>query len=234
MRATAIVLGAGSGARLGEGVPKALVDVGGRSLLAWSAAALGRARSVEAVLCVVPPGGPGEAAVAALEARWSAPARLLPAVTGAPTRQSSLARGLQALAADAGEWVLVHDAARPLVAAEDAEAVLAAARPTGAALPLLPVTDTVKRVEGDHVTGTLERDGLALAQTPQAFALAVLREALEKAARDGFEGTDCASLVERLGVPVRHCPGRADNFKVTHPHDLERARALLLARVGRA
>jgi 2-C-methyl-D-erythritol 4-phosphate cytidylyltransferase len=86
----------------------------------------------------------------------------------------------------------------------------------------------VKRVARGAVAETLPRESLAAAQTPQGFRLAVLREALEKAERDGFVGTDCASLVERLGVVVRTCPGRAENFKVTEGRDLERARALLL------
>jgi 2-C-methyl-D-erythritol 4-phosphate cytidylyltransferase len=93
---------------------------------------------------------------------------------------------------------------------------------------VVPIADTVKRIARGVVVETLPRDALAAAQTPQAFRLGVLREALEKAERDGFAGTDCASLVERLGVPVRACAGRAENFKVTDPRDLERARALLL------
>jgi 2-C-methyl-D-erythritol 4-phosphate cytidylyltransferase len=108
--------------------------------------------------------------------------------------------------------------------------VLAAARVTGAALPVLPASDTLKLLDGARVERTLERARIGLAQTPQAFRVEVLREALEKAERDGFEGTDCASLVERLGVEVRTSPGRAANFKVTHPDDLVRAEALLAAR----
>jgi len=126
----------------------------------------------------------------------------------------------------------VHDAARCLVEPADASAVLAAARTTGAALPVLPASDTVKWLDGDRVERTLERARVGLAQTPQAFRIEVLREALEKAERDGVEGTDCASLVERLGVEVRTSRGRAGNFKVTHPDDLMRAEALLAAREG--
>ena len=95
--------------------------------------------------------------------------------------------------------MLVHDAARCLVEPADASAVLDAARATGAALPVLPASDTVKWLDGARVERTLERARIGLAQTPQAFRIETLREALEKAERDGFEGTDCASLVERLG-----------------------------------
>jgi len=230
MRALALVLAAGQGVRLGREVPKGFVRLRGRSLLEWSAAALARAPEVAAVLCVVPAGAGAE--VAALRASFAGPAALLEPVTGGARRQDSVARGLEAgMAARPDlEWVLVHDAARCLVEPADASAVLAAARATGAALPVLPASDTVKWLDGARVERTLERARIGLAQTPQAFRAEVLREALEKAGRDGFEGTDCASLVERLGVEVRTSAGRALNFKVTHPEDLLRAEAVLAAR----
>lgn len=227
MSVVAVVLGAGRGNRLEAGAPKALVEVAGRSLLGWSAAALGRARGVAAVLCVVPPGS--LTSIAGLRPAWTGPARLLEPVAGGATRQDSVARALESLAAGstAAEWVLVHDAARCLVEPGDAERVLEAARPSGAAIPVVPVGDTVKEVSGEAVVRTLDRGRLALAQTPQAFRVALLREALEKAAREGFVGTDCASLVERLGVRVATCPGRRENWKVTDPGDLARAEAQL-------
>jgi 2-C-methyl-D-erythritol 4-phosphate cytidylyltransferase len=202
------------------GAPKALVRVAGRTLASWSADALGRAAGVDALLCVLPAG-------AELEEAWSAPAVLLPAVSGGETRQRSVERALAGIAHSrpGTEWVLVHDAARCLVLPSDAEVVLEAARPTGAAIPVVAATDTVKEVADGVVIRTLDRSRLALVQTPQAFRFELLREAVEKARRDGFEGTDCASLVERLGVPVRTCPGRPGNWKVTTPQDLERAAA---------
>jgi 2-C-methyl-D-erythritol 4-phosphate cytidylyltransferase len=224
MRALAVLVAAGQGARLGGPVPKALVRLRGRTLLEWSAAALGRCPEVAAIVPVVPPGAevvlPG----------------CLAAVAGGELRQDSVARGLAAgLAARPElEWVLVHDAARCLVLPEDASAVLRVAQPTGAALPVVPASDTPKWLAetGERVERTLERARLGFAQTPQAFRAAVLREALDKAERDGFLGTDCASLVERMGVEVRVCAGRAENFKVTHPEDLARAEALLAQREG--
>lgn len=233
MYVAALVLGAGQGRRLGTETPKALHRIAGHSLLHWAVSALARAPSVDAVLCVVPP---GEAdALAALRSAWSEPAVLLDSTLGGATRQDSVRAGLAALAA-AGDpaWVLVHDAARCFVEPADAEAVLAAARDggTGAAIPVVDVPDTVKEVEGGRVAGTLARERLALAQTPQAFRCELLREALDKAARDGFLGTDCASHVERLGIPVVAVPGRRDNWKVTHTGDLERAEAQLRARAA--
>ncbi|HXX48743.1 MAG TPA: 2-C-methyl-D-erythritol 4-phosphate cytidylyltransferase [Myxococcota bacterium] len=232
MRALALVLAAGQGVRLGREVPKGFVRLRGRTLLAWSAAALARAPEVAAVLCVLP--ADGSAGLDSLRESFTGPAELLPAATGGARRQDSVARGLEAgrRARPDLDWVLVHDAARCLVEPADASAVLAAARATGAALPVLPASDTVKWLDGDRVERTLERARVGLAQTPQAFRVEVLREALEKAERDGVEGTDCASLVERLGVEVRTSRGRAENFKVTHPEDLARAEALLAARGG--
>jgi len=232
MDTVAVVLGAGRGQRLGAGIPKAEVCLAGRSLLEWSATALGGTPGIDAVLPVV--ANASAAHVAALARGWAGRARLLDAVEGGATRQDSLARGLAALAAaaPAARWVAVHDAARCLVEAADVVPVLDAARACGAAVPVLPVTDTLKQIDGDRVRGTLDRAGLARVLTPQVFRIALLREALEKAERDGFAGTDCSSLVERLGVPVATCAGRPDNFKVTEPADLARAELLLRARSG--
>jgi len=226
MRALAVVLAAGQGVRLGRDVPKGFVRLRGRTLLEWSVAALARSAEVGAIQPVLPPGLSAEPISGLGEVAW------LPPVTGGERRQDSVLRGLEAGAAARPDlrWVLVHDAARCLVEPADVAAVLAAARETGAALPVLPASDTVKLLDGARVERTLERARLGLAQTPQAFRIEVLREALEKAERDGFEGTDCASLVERLGVEVRTSAGRAGNFKVTHPEDLARAEAALAAR----
>jgi len=223
MRALAVLLAAGQGTRLGKEVPKALVRLRGRTLLEWSAAALARCPEVAVIQPVLPQGFD------------PVPIRdLLPPVEGGARRQDSVIRGLAAglRARPDLEWVLVHDAARCLVLPGDASEVLRAARVTGAALPVVPASDTPKWLteRGDSVERTPERARLAFAQTPQAFRVQVLREALDKAERDGFEGTDCASLVERLGVEVRVCAGRAENFKVTHPDDLARAEAVLVRR----
>ena len=230
MAVVALVLAAGQGTRLAQRIPKAFVRIGGRTLLDWSASALARAREIDAVLPVVP--RLDHEALDELRRAFQGPARLLEPIVGGATRQASLRRGLDAAGQQVPDlgWVLVHDAARAFVEPADAEAVLAAARPTGAALPVVPIGDSVKELEGDRVIGTADRTRLAFAQTPQAFRLTVLREALEKAEREGFTGTDCARLVERLGVVVRTCPGRAENFKITDPADLARAESILAAR----
>jgi 2-C-methyl-D-erythritol 4-phosphate cytidylyltransferase len=233
MQAAALVLGAGRGERLGGEAPKALLCVHGRPLVEWSARALARARGVVAVQPVLPASHLD--ALEALRADWGEPAELLAPVAGGATRQESAALGLAALRRRlaAVEWVLVHDAARCLVTPEDAEQVLEAARATGAALPVAPVADTVKRLAHGRVVETLDRSELGLALTPQAFRVSLLAEALDKAAREGVTGTDCASLVEGLKVEVRTCPGGPENFKVTRAEDLALAAAILAARDAR-
>ena len=224
MTVVALVLAAGRGQRLGSDTPKGLVRAAGRTLLAWSARSLARAPSIDAVLPVVPVG-----AAADLADAWEGHARLLDSVPGGASRQESVQRGLEAALQQDPEtdWVLVHDAARCLVEPVDAERVLAAARPVGAAVPVVVPADTVKVLERERVVETLDRARLGLAQTPQAFRAVLLLEALDKAVRDGFEGTDCSGLIERLGAPVAVCEGRRGNFKVTHAEDLVRAEALL-------
>jgi 2-C-methyl-D-erythritol 4-phosphate cytidylyltransferase len=147
----------------------------------------------------------------------------LTVVAGGRTRQDSVWLALQAVPDDA-QLVVVHDAVRPLITAKLVDAVVAAAATSGAAICALPVAETVKRVRGDLVESTLDRSELWAVQTPQAFRADLLREAHEKARRDGIVGTDDAMLVERLGHPVRVVPGLPENVKITTPEDLRRAR----------
>lgn len=140
--------------------------------------------------------------------------------------------GLQALPSEA-ELVVVHDGVRPIITGALVRTVVEEAGRFGAAACGLPVGETVKRARGGIVEATVDREGLWLVQTPQAFGRTLLWEAHEKARRDGFVGTDDAVLVERLGVPVRMVPGLVDNLKITTPQDLARARGLVASRRGR-
>ena len=146
-------------------------------------------------------------------------------VEGGATRQESV---FNAARVARGDLIMVHDAARPMVSPQLTRRVIEAALQSGAALAALPCPDTVKQAaESGCVAATLDRSVLWLAQTPQIFRRALFLDALEKAAQDNFNGTDCASLVEHFGHPVQLVPGEARNFKVTYPDDLERAAALL-------
>ncbi len=231
MRTAAIVPAAGRGERLGPGVPKALRLLGGVPLLVHAVRALSGARLVDVVVVAAPPDGVSE--VRAVLDTHEIPAEVR-VVTGGATRQESVRLALEALPADVTA-VLVHDAARPLAPSELADDVAnALLGGAPAVIPVMPVADTIKRVDAaGRVVQTLPRHELFAVQTPQGFSRSVLAEAHDAAVVDGFEGTDDASLVERLGVPVSVLPGYDDAFKVTRPGDLAHAEAVLRRRVER-
>lgn len=222
----AVIVGAGRGERMGGGTPKAFLELLGETLLARSARAFEEAPSVDAIVAVVPAERVAEAARALAGFR-----KVAAVVAGGATRQASVREGLRSAPAGFDGVVLVHDAARALVTAELVETVAAAARARRAAIPAVPVTDTLKRVEADgRVAETVPRETLFAAQTPQGFDYALLRRAAAEAETAGVAVTDEAMAVERLGLPVFVVPGSPENIKVTLPIDLERAAALLAAR----
>ncbi|MEL5849113.1 MAG: 2-C-methyl-D-erythritol 4-phosphate cytidylyltransferase, partial [Candidatus Igneacidithiobacillus chanchocoensis] len=160
--------------------------------------------------------------------------RLLPPVAGGAERQDSVRLGLQALlarGAEAADWVLVHDAARPCLRQQDLCALLDAlpASPQGILLAL-PVADTLKRAEADRAVATVDRRQLWRALTPQAFPLGALLQALDDARAADAVVTDEASALERLGWQPRLLAAHADNLKITYPEDLPLAEAILAAR----
>jgi 2-C-methyl-D-erythritol 4-phosphate cytidylyltransferase len=195
----AIVVAAGSGSRFGK--PKQFERLAGRTILEWS---LDAARGAcDDVVTVVPPGTSG-------------------GVSGGATRSESVRAGLAAVPDDA-DVIVVHDAARPLASPALFAAVIDAVRGgADAAIPGVPVTDTVKRVDGERVVDTVDRDALVAVQTPQAFRADLLR----KAHAGDADATDDAALVEALGGTVVVVPGEAANIKVTTPQDLRIAEAL--------
>jgi 2-C-methyl-D-erythritol 4-phosphate cytidylyltransferase len=221
----AIVPAAGRGERLGPGTPKALRLLGGVPLLVHAVRSLASARLVDLVVVAAPPDQ--VPAVRALLADHHQGATLQ-VVAGGGTRRESVRAALSALP-DAFGVVLVHDAARPLAPVELIDAVAAAVRAgADAVVPGLPVTDTVKRVDGDRVTETVERSALRAVQTPQGFRRTVLEEA-HLGLADG-SSTDDAGLVEQAGHAVVVVPGAEEAFKVTRPLDLVLAEAVLARR----
>jgi 2-C-methyl-D-erythritol 4-phosphate cytidylyltransferase len=228
MRVAALVLGAGSGARLRATLeaapPKALVPLGGVPLLARSIAVLASVRAVEWIQPVLP------AEVLAEGARICAElpdaARVRAPVAGGAERQDSAEAGLAALP-EGVSHVAIHDAARPLVRAPDVARVIAAALAHGAALLAEPVRDTIHQVAAGRIAATPPRAECFAAQTPQVFRIDWLREAYAKAKAERSVGTDDAGLVARLGHPVHVVIGDPDNFKITTAADLLRAEALL-------
>jgi 2-C-methyl-D-erythritol 4-phosphate cytidylyltransferase len=215
MRVAAIVVAAGRGERLGQGLPKAYVRVAGRTLLGHAVAALALSELVDVILPVLP------ADLAMPEDAVTA--KSLPPVVGGKRRQDSVAAGLAALPDDVA-WVAVHDAARALIRPESIDRVIAAAKEHQAALLALPVPDTLKRVKDGRVIETASRAEYYVAQTPQVFRASLLRRAIEEAET---EATDCAQLVEAIGVPVHVVEGDRENLKITYDVDLRVAEYLL-------
>jgi 2-C-methyl-D-erythritol 4-phosphate cytidylyltransferase len=230
--AVALIVAAGSGERLGAGRPKAFAELAGRPLVQWSIDALRAAQGIERIVLALP----RDRSVLRGITDRPAPPPQVSAVEGGATRSESVRRALAA--AGEGDPVLVHDAARPLVSAELAEQVIAALerdREADAAIAAVPVTDTVKRVDGaGAVSETLERSELWAVQTPQVFRRAALERALDVPAEQLARATDDAWLIERSGGRVIVVPASGENLKVTTPFDLRVAELLLEERARRA
>jgi 2-C-methyl-D-erythritol 4-phosphate cytidylyltransferase/2-C-methyl-D-erythritol 2,4-cyclodiphosphate synthase len=216
------------------GTDKLMAPVAGRPLLAWTLGALAATPGVERLIVVTTPGQ-----VATLRrARWLVPGTEV--VAGGPTRQQSVAAGVRHLDALDPEGrdrpVLVHDGARPLVTPALVIAVIEAVRSHGAALPVVPVAETLKRVEDGEVLGTVDRSTLAAAQTPQGVRRGLLLDAWTRFPPDGDrQFTDEAALLEACTIAVHAIPGDPTNLKVTLPEDLrrvEQALAHAAVRVG--
>ena len=226
MNVLAIIVAAGQGVRMGAGRPKAFVRLGGLTLLERSLAAFLSHPRVDRVVAAVT--DPDEAR------RLLGPsAARVVLVRGGTTRQESVRCALLAAPSRGDEIILVHDAARPLVPRAIIDAVIASAEESGAAIPGVVPSDTIKQVDEEGAAvATLPRDRLRLAQTPQGFRGDVLREAYARAERDGFVGTDDAALVERTGRRVALVEGSRRNIKITSPVDLEMAEAILARETG--
>lgn len=221
MTTWAVVAAAGTGDRLAAGRPKAFARLRDRPLLAESLERLDGSDWVDGIVVAVPEGWEEPAILLAEELGAG---KLAQAVTGGPSRAESVRLAMGEVPADAVA-VLVHDAARPLVPADVIERLLEAlGEGWDAAVPAVPVADTIKRVRLGAVAETLARDELVAAQTPQAFAADVLRAAL---AGDIAEASDCASLVEAAGGRVKVVDGDSRLLKVTTQRDLEIVEAML-------
>ena len=217
--AVALIVAAGSGERLGAGVPKALVELHGKTLLRWSVEALAAAPSIQEIVVALPEG------VDAPEGTVG--------VRGGAVRSESVREALRAAGVGGeADIVLVHDAARPLLSPALVEAVIAAVieRDVEAAVAAAAVSDTVKRARDGIVLETLQRSQLWAVQTPQAFRRAALERVLKAPAEVLAQATDDASLIERSGGSVAIVPSSPENLKITTPLDLELAAALLASR----
>lgn len=217
MRVSAIVAAGGSGQRVGAGVPKQFLDIGGETILERSIRAFSTHPRVDGVIVAVPP-----SVLAAPPAWLTRPASNVRLVEGGARRQDSVANAFDATPADA-DVVLIHDAARPFVTDDVISRSIDAAAQHGAAIVALRAHDTVKRVDGDVIVETIPRESIYLAQTPQAFRRSVLADAVALGRR-GVAATDEAALAEQAGHRVHVIDGYASNVKITTAADVEAAR----------
>jgi 2-C-methyl-D-erythritol 4-phosphate cytidylyltransferase/2-C-methyl-D-erythritol 2,4-cyclodiphosphate synthase len=222
--ADVVVVAAGASTRMG-GIDKITEPIAGRPLLAWTLDAFAGLPSIDRIVVVVAPGRVDELC----SAPWL-PSRAT-VVAGGERRQESVAAGVEEIergGASDDRIVLVHDGARPVIQTAPIIRVIEGTAAHGAAIPVLPAVETVKRIEGEFVAGTVERTGLGFAQTPQGVRLGILKAAYARYPPAGpATFTDEAALLEACTIPVRVVPGQIDNFKVTLPADRARAASVL-------
>ena len=227
--ADAVVVAAGASRRM-DGLDKLAHVVAGLPLLAWSIDALTSSGVVGRVVVVTS----RDRLAGIRDAPWLPPT-VVAVVEGGDRRHESVAAGLAALDAPDDRVILVHDGARPVPTSELVAAVARAAAEHGAAIPVLPVAETLKRVAGDLIVETVDRSGLAAAQTPQGARASLLRSAFERFPPSGPQAwTDEAALLEACRIAVHVLPGEPTNLKVTVPADLARVEETIVRRADGA
>lgn len=222
----ALLAAGGRGERFGGERPKQFVEIGSLPVIVHALSRLLGAGAASVVVAL-PDDTPG-----AVRSRLAADPRVH-LVAGGATRQESVAAALARSPARPRDWIAVHDGARPATAAADLHAVLAAALEADGAVLGRRVADTLKKTRAGRILGTVDRDGLFRAETPQVFRRELLERALEAALRDGFVGTDEATLVERLGgLDIVAVEARHPNPKLTRREDLAELARLLESGLG--
>jgi 2-C-methyl-D-erythritol 4-phosphate cytidylyltransferase len=221
----AVIVAGGSGSRMQSPVKKQYLQLAGQPLLSHTLMAFDRLADLDRITLVVPKDDLQQCRRTIL-----GPLSLqhdIRLVAGGQRRQESVLNGLNSIDGDDG-IVMIHDAVRPFVRPALIKRCLTGVRTTGACIPAIPATDTLKKVDANAViVATLERQTIRLAQTPQTFSIALIRRAHQHALDNGFAATDDASVAEFAGASVLVVPGDADNIKITTPHDLVVARAIL-------
>jgi len=224
MRAAAIIAASGQGQRMGAALKKQYMLLQGMPVLSHSVRVFLNHPDVGQVVVVVPP---GEVIYVRKTLRPYLALDRLTFAEGGKRRQDSVFNGLKLVNREA-KLVCIHDGARPLVTKEMIDAVIEAALKWGAAIPVLPLTDTLKEITAEgFIKNTIPRESVRRSQTPQVFRQDIIREAYHKAELLGIETTDDAYLLEILGYSVVTVPGEPENIKITCPSDLQVASALL-------
>ena len=230
MAAAAIIVAAGRGERFGSSTPKCFLELAAKPVFLWSLEAFAQVPAVKFAALIVPAGFEELASRATIPLQ----ARMKTVVAvGGRERPESVLAGIEAVRRWEPDVVAIHDGARPLATPELIARCITAARQVDAAIAAAPSTDTLKRVADGRIVETLDRREVWRAQTPQVFKTELILEAYERAQADGFEATDDAALVERLGVRPAVVESDWTNLKITVPADLLVAEALLRARSGR-
>lgn len=217
-KVSAIIVAAGEGRRFGS--PKQEAPLRGKSVLDRCLEIFEKHSKIAEVVLVLRDESTKEGYLTRFP-------KIIAVTRGGTKRQDSVRAGFDRLDPEKSDIVLVHDGVRPLVTRGLIDRVIHAAAQKGAAVPVIPVEDTLKYIEGERILRTISRGGVFCAQTPQGFQYRVLREALERAAREYYYGTDESSLVERMGKEVAAVAGDPRNIKITIPDDLSLAEAFL-------
>lgn len=223
MSVSAVIVAAGNSKRMNDGVDKLAVELSGKPLLAWT---ISRFESTEIIDEIIVVTREDEVEKVKEMTKSEGFRKVSSIVKGGAFRQESTQNGLNATSNDS-TVVLVHDGARPLVRTSDIKRIAESAEENGAALLALPSKESVKEVQDGRVTKTLPRESIWLAQTPQGFRKELLQKALSAAEKEGYIGTDEASLVERIGEEVAVIEGHSSNIKVTISSDIGIVRSLL-------
>ena len=219
----ALIAAAGIGSRMDSDRAKQMIELAGAPLLVHTLRRFESCSAIDSVILILQPSLTAE--VLALASRHNL-TKISRIVAGGPERQDSVYRGLQVINEHTAGVIAVHDAARPFVRPDEIRAVVELAATKGAALLAVPATDTLKQVKSGRIQRTLERRKIYHAQTPQAFHYSLIREAYDRAYRDGFVGTDDSQLVERIGHRVFVVEGSPINIKITRPFDLRLAEVI--------
>ena len=229
-RITAILPAAGMGTRMGGETPKQFLELDGSPILLHTLRRLASCELITEIIVATRADEMNRIEERCHHEKFRQPVRV---IKGGPTRQESVTAALEHIGDDV-ELVAVHDAVRPFVTREQISRVIEEARKRGAAILGIPAMDTVKEVKRSSlpqdvalITGTIPRERIVLAQTPQVFRTKLLKEAFAKAAADGVNASDEAGLVERLGHDVHVVHGTERNIKITKPSDMELARFYL-------
>jgi 2-C-methyl-D-erythritol 4-phosphate cytidylyltransferase len=216
-RVAAIIVAAGKGRRFGAAKQFALFRE--KLILDWTIEAFELHDSVDDIILVLPDEREQEKYFARFE-------KISDVVRGGRRRQDSVVHGFERVKAEETRIVLVHDGVRPLISREVISRVIAETERSGAAIPAVPVEDTIKEGAQGRVVRTLDRSRLYRVQTPQGFSYSILEKALRRAQQDGYYASDEAGLVERQGHPVALVEGDVRNIKITTPTDLKLAEVL--------